>query len=77
MASTCEMWSWLFKGKKTIGTHDNTPTITAPIVNDEFIIPQTAENLLSNVRCDQLLKAIWQRTSLSDLQFKQLYLNPH
>ncbi len=51
-------------------------TETLLIVPDGFIVPQTAENLLSNVRCQQLLKAIWQRTSLSYSQFKQIYLNP-
>ena len=28
------------------------------------------------MRCQQLLKAIWQRTSLSHSQFKRIYLNP-
>ena len=51
-------------------------TETPLIVPDGFIVPQTVENLLSNVRCELLLKAIWQRTSLSPSQFKQLYLRP-
>ena len=51
-------------------------TETPLIVPDGFIVPQTAENLLSTVRCQQLLKAIWQRTSLSHSQFKRIYLNP-
>jgi integrating conjugative element relaxase (TIGR03760 family) len=40
------------------------------------LVISNKEKLLSTVRCQQLLKAIWQRTSLSDLQFKQLYLKP-
>lgn len=68
------MCLWLVKGKKiTEASHDISNT--TPIVADGFLIPHVAENLLSTVRCQQLLKAIWQRTSLSHSQFKQLYLN--
>ena len=69
------MWSWLFKGKKTVEANEAI-TEEPPIVPYGFIMPKTAENLLSTVRCQQLLKAIWQRTSLSSPQFKQLYQRP-
>ena len=69
------MWLGLFRGKKAQAM-SNSPFEVSRTVPDGFIAPQTAENLLSNVRCQQLLKVIWQRTSLSSSQFKQLYLNP-
>lgn len=69
------MWLGLFRGKKAQAM-SNPPFEVSRTVPDGFIAPQTAENLLSNVRCQQLLKVIWQRTSLSSSQFKQLYLNP-
>lgn len=69
------MWLGLFRGKKAQAM-SNPPFEVSRTVPDGFIAPQTAENLLSNVRCQQLLKVIWQHTSLSSSQFKQLYLNP-
>lgn len=69
------MWRGLFRGKKTQAM-SNPPLELSRTVPDGFIAPQSAEKLLSSVRCQQLLKVIWQRTSLSSSQFKQLYLNP-
>lgn len=70
------MWSWLFKRSKTVEINHPLPDTSHTIAPDGYLIPQSAEKLLSTVRCQQLLKVIWQRTSLSSLQFKELYLNP-
>ena len=53
--------SKVVKRKKSV-EENKVITETPLIVPDGFIVPQTAENLLSNVRCELLLKAIWQRT---------------
>ncbi|MFJ4443325.1 MobH family relaxase [Pseudomonas sp. NPDC089422] len=54
------------------------PTFVAsdPHIPSGFTVPQSAVELLNTPRRQKLLESIWQRTSLSRSQFKELYLIP-
>ncbi|VVM79770.1 hypothetical protein PS664_02222 [Pseudomonas fluorescens] len=48
----------------------------APSHAKDLTLPQSAQTLLATPRRQHLLDQIWQRTSLSRIQFKTLYLSP-
>ncbi|EOV0286007.1 MobH family relaxase [Salmonella enterica] len=55
---------------------DAIPAVTVPPPNPGWMTPQSAEILLNTPFRQQLIKIIWQRTSLSELLFTKLYHVP-
>ena len=55
---------------------DAIPAVTVPPLNPGWMTPQSSEILLNTPFRQQLIKIIWQRTSLSELLFTKLYHVP-
>ncbi|WP_201491427.1 MobH family relaxase [Pseudomonas paracarnis] len=63
---------WQLKLKKAVRKESSDATGTP----SGYHAPQTANQLLSTPRRSKLIEHIWQRTSLSRIQFEKLYLDP-
>ncbi|HEN3291972.1 TPA: TraI domain-containing protein [Yersinia enterocolitica] len=67
------MFKWLTRSKAPTKP---TPTLDIGMPEDGWLLPDTADNLLSTPLRQQLIQLIWHRTSLSKPLFTELYLNP-